>query len=273
MKTTKCLVSGKNIKMILDLGMHPFADTFVSSDLLDKSEPVYPLQIFMNPENGNIQVGCITNDYDRYNLYNYSYTSSNSNFAREHWQSYYNDIIKKFNPVDKMIVEIGSNDGYLIDMFKHNNRVLGVDSSGQMCDIAESKGINCLNKLFNFNTSNEIYGQYGKCDLVMANNVFNHSNNPVDFAKGVANILNDDGIFVFESPNWLDTVRSGRFDQIYHEHITYLTIKLAYHLLKKAKLEIFDFEIVDYHGGSLRIYSKKSENVLMNKRVMEQIKF
>ena len=76
-KTSNCLISGKEIQKILDFGMHPYADTFISEDLLIKSEHVFPLEVYLNPENGQIQLGCITNDYDRYNLYEYSYTSSN----------------------------------------------------------------------------------------------------------------------------------------------------------------------------------------------------
>ena len=271
-KTSNCLISGKPINKILDFGMHPYADTFVSEKLLDKNEPVFPLEVFLNPENGQVQLSCITNDWDRYNLYSYSYTSSNSNFARKHWESYQNDVVSRFNPVNKFIVEIGSNDGFLIGMFKDNNKILGIDSSKEMVDIANSKSINSIHRIFNSSVSEDVVRDQGNCDIVIANNVFNHSNNPVDFAKGVSNMLNEDGVFIFELPYWLDTVNSGKFDQIYHEHISYFTAKSAFYLLKEANLEIFDIEIVDYHGGSIRVYSRKSDDVKMNKCVETHIK-
>jgi SAM-dependent methyltransferase len=271
-KTSKCLISGVEISKILDFGMHPYADTFISNDLLYNSEPVYPLEVFMNSENGNIQLGCLTSDFDRYNLYSYSYTSSNSNFAKNHWCEYYNNLNKKFNIKDNFVVEIGSNDGFLISQFGDNNRILGIDSSKEMCDIAKENGVDVFNGLFNSDTSNDMIDSHGRCDYIIANNVFNHSNDPLDFAKGVSNLLNDDGVFVFELPYWFDTIKSGKFDQIYHEHVTYLTIKFAYNLLRKANLEIFDFDVVDYHGGSIRVFSRKSDNVKLHYKIEDQIK-
>jgi 2-polyprenyl-3-methyl-5-hydroxy-6-metoxy-1,4-benzoquinol methylase len=270
-KTSNCLISGKPISRILDFGMHPYADTFISDELLDKNEPVFPLEVYLNPDNGQVQLSCITNDYDRYNLYSYSYTSSNSNFAKKHWISYKDKIVNKFNPINKFIVEIGSNDGFLIGMFSDTNNILGIDSSKEMVNIANNNNINSIQRIFNKKVSEEIVNSNGKCDIVIANNVFNHSNDPVDFAKGVSNMLNDDGVFIFELPYWLDTVKSKKFDQIYHEHISYFTVKSSYYLLKEAGLEIFDIEIVDYHGGSIRVYSRKSNNVEMNECVKSQI--
>jgi len=271
-KTSNCLITGKPINKILDFGMHPYADTFVSEELLDKNEPVFPLEVYLNTENGQVQLGCITNDYERYNLYSYSYTSSNSKFARKHWESYHKNIINRFNPIDNFVVEIGSNDGFLINLFQNTNRILGIDSSKDMVDIANSNSIDSIHKIFNMSVSEDVVREHGNCDIVIANNVFNHSNNPLDFAKGVSNMLSDNGVFIFELPYWLDTVKSGKFDQIYHEHISYFTAKSAFYLLKDANLEIFDIEIVDYHGGSIRVYSKKSDNVKMNECVSNHIK-
>jgi 2-polyprenyl-3-methyl-5-hydroxy-6-metoxy-1,4-benzoquinol methylase len=270
-KNINCLISGEQLLKILDFGMHPYADTFIPENLVDKSEPVFPLEVYLNPNNGNIQLGCVTNDFDRYNLYDYSYTSSNSNFSKTHWRKYKDRIVEKFNPVDKFIIEVGSNDGFLLGMFSESNSILGVDSSKQMVDVANSNGVRSIHRIFNTDTANEIKSNYGLCDILIANNVFNHSNNPVDFATGVSNILNTDGVFVFELPYWFDTVRSGKFDQVYHEHISYFTVNSAYHLLKKANLEIFDVELVDYHGGSIRVYSRKSSSPKMNPLVKKLI--
>jgi len=270
-KTSKCLISKKDIYQILDFGMQPYADTFINQDQLNLNEPVFPLEIFLNPENGMVQVGFMTNDFDRYNLYSYSYTSSNSNFSKNHWRKAYENIIDRFNPTRKFIVEVGSNDGFLIGMFGDNNKILGIDSSKEMVDISNKNGIKSIHKIFNHITAKEIVNEQGTCDIFLANNVFNHSNDPVDFARGVHHMIGRDGIFIFEIPYWMDTVKSGKFDQIYHEHISYFTVKSAYYLLKEANLEIFDIELVDYHGGSLRVYSRKSYDVKMNKCVEDYI--
>ena len=257
----RCLITGEEMTKIVDLGMHPYADTFIGKTQLHLSEPVFPLECYLNQKSGQIQLGYITNAYDRYNLYEYSYTSSNSDFAKKHWDEYHAHITNKFNINNSCVIEIGANDGYLSHLFlNERNKVICVDSSKEMCAIAEGKGLIVYNNIFNHEVSKQIHSDHGFAKLVIANNVFNHSNSPVDFAKGVANLLSEEGIFVFELPYWGSTFESYKFDQIYHEHVSYFTIKSSYNLLKQAGLELFDFDIVDYHGGSLRVFAKKESN-------------
>ena len=248
---------------IVDLGMQPFADTFIKEDQLHLSEPVYPLQCFLDEKTGHVKLGCETSADERYNLYDYSYTSANSKYSRDHWdlfalQTFEHLGLKK----ECRIVEIGSNDGYLAEQYsKRGCNVVGVDPSTKMAKIASDRGINTIPVIFNKEKSEEIK-KLGKADLVVANNVFNHANDPIDFALGVENILKDDGTFVFEVPYWYNTVVEGRFDQIYHEHISYFTVKSARALLKLAGLEVEDVELVDYHGGSIRVYASKKPRVI-----------
>ncbi|MBX4211058.1 class I SAM-dependent methyltransferase [Candidatus Parcubacteria bacterium] len=257
-----CLISGGKVEKILDLGMHPYADTFVSKSQLAMTEPVIPLECYLCKESGQVQLRYQSNDFERYNLYSYSYTSANSAFSRGHWDAYYKTISEKFDLIDKRVVEIGSNDGYLLQQFKPHNTVLGVDPSATMAEVARSQyGITTESDVFNAATSKKIQKEFGSADIIIANNVFNHSNEPLDFAKGVSGLLNRDGVFVFEQPYWLDTIQSKKFDQIYHEHISYFTVKSAYTLLAKVGLEIIDVEHVDYHGGSLRVYAKKTAHI------------
>jgi SAM-dependent methyltransferase len=268
-----CLISGEKMQKILNLGMHPYADTFVSEDQLTMTEPVFPLECLLNPNTGQVQLANITNAFDRYNLYAYSYTSANSNFAKNHWKEYYETINTTYNIKDSIVVEIGANDGYLSQFFlNENNKVIAVDSSKEMCDISAQKGVISQNKIFDYDVSNLLVKDFGKAKLVIANNVFNHSNDPVDFAKGVSNLLTEDGIFVFELPYWKATFESDKFDQIYHEHVSYFTIKSSYHLLKKAGLDLIDFEEVDYHGGSIRVFAKLSKDGYSNTKVLSAIK-
>ena len=178
-----------------------------------------------------------------------------------------------FNTKDSFVVEIGSNDGYLSQHFlKDNNKVLGIDPSVEMCKLAVDRGVDTYNTLFTKSSAGTVARTYGYSKLIIANNVFNHSNNPLDFAEGVADLLDEDGVFVFELPYWGNTVESKRFDQIYHEHVTYFTMKSAYNLLNKVGLKITDFELVDYHGGSLRVYSKKEKSAITNPKVFDMIK-
>jgi len=254
---------------IIDLGMHPYADTFIAKTQLALSEPVYPLQCELDDETGHVMLKFETNSDDRYNLYDYSYTSANSQFSRDHWDSYAEDTLDKVEESTGMVekvLEIGSNDGYLSKKYQEQGlEVLGVDPSKYMAKVALEQGIRTHCDIFNDCTSSVIEKIHGKFDMVVANNVFNHANDPIDFAKGVKNILRPDGVFIFEVPYWYNTIVDMRFDQIYHEHTSYFTVKSSVELLKKAGLTVFDVEVIDYHGGSIRVYARIDDTIALSK--------
>jgi SAM-dependent methyltransferase len=257
-KISTCLITGRPVEKILDFGQHAYADTFVAEDQLNLSEPVFPLQVYMNPDSGSIQLGYVSHAEDRYNLYSYSYTSSNSATARTHWDEYATTL-KSRHPSIKFAVEIGSNDGYLINQFRGEGvRAFGVDPSEEMCEVAKQRGAEVIPKLFCESVAHNLVAGIGHADVIMANNVFNHANDPVAFARAVSTLLSTDGIFVFEMPYWLSMIESGRFtDMVYHEHPTYWTVKMAWNVLQVAGLEITDFDVVNYHGGSLRVFARR----------------
>jgi SAM-dependent methyltransferase len=265
-----CVITGQPVVKILDFGQHAYADTFIRPDQFDLSEPVFPLQVYLNSESGSIQLGYVSSAEDRYNLYSYSYTSSNSQTARNHWNEYA-ATVKQRGRAGGLVVEIGSNDGYLIGQFK-DSKAVGVDSSTEMCKLAETLGVETVNALYNSTTAAELKNKYGGAGVIMANNVFNHANDPVAFARAVVDLLADDGEFVFEVPYWLSMIESGRFtDMVYHEHPTYFTVKMAWNLLKAAGLEITDFDVVDYHGGSLRVFARRDTGANMPVTVEDAI--
>jgi len=249
-----CLISGEPVVKILDFGQQPYADTFIAEHQLKLSEPIFPLEVYMNAESGGVQLGYVSDAEDRYNLYSYSYTSSNSKTARDHWDELAKHVKSTYGN-DKLVVEVGSNDGYLIGQFAKG---VGVDSSQEMCGLAMERGANTINALFDVMVADHIKQTYGSANVVLANNVFNHANNPVDFAIAVSKLLDDTGVFIFEVPYWGWMVTNGQFpDMVYHEHPSYFTVKSAQTLLARAGLTIVDFELVDYHGQSLRIPAKR----------------
>jgi len=153
-----------NIK-IFDLGEHPFADTFISKNDLKKKEPIYPLRCVLDKKSGCIFNEVITSDKKRYNLYDYSYTSSNSNYSKNYWREYAIEFKKKYRSQGK-ILEVGCNDGFLLEhLNKKGFETYGCDASKFISNLSKNKKI-------------------GKVDDVIANNVVNHSNNPDDFFKG-----------------------------------------------------------------------------------------
>jgi SAM-dependent methyltransferase len=264
---TTCLISGKPVEKILDFGQHPYADTFISQEQYCASEPVFPLQVYMNSESGGIQLGYISDAKSRYNLYSYSYTMSNSKTSRDHWDELAEYVKSKYGN-EKLVVEVGSNDGYLIGQFAKG---IGVDSSTEMCGLAMERGVDVINGLFDVMVADHIRQTQGPANVVLANNVFNHANNPVDFAIAVSKLLDDTGVFIFEVPYWGWMVTNGQFpDMVYHEHPSYVTVKSAQNLLARAGLTIADFELVNYHGQSLRITAKRG--VAVEDKVTQAIK-
>jgi len=262
-------------KKIIDLGMHPYADTFISKSQLNLSEPIYPLQCYLDEDSSLISLGISTDPNERYNLYDYSYTSSNSEYSKNYWNEYANDVHQALNiKENSRTLEIGSNDGYLLSRFKKlGHNTLGIDSSELMNNVARENGIKSLCGIFNFEYSESIKITHDNFNLIIANNVFNHANDPFDFVRGVKNILNEDGIFIFELPYWYDTIKDKRFDQIYHEHVSYFTVKSALNVLKKEGLHVYNVEHTDYHGGSIRVYSSinpKSVNESIQKFIKQE---
>ena len=134
-------MTNKNLIKIIDLGFHPYADTFINKNQLNKSEPVFQLACFLNKKTGVIKTNIQTDENLRYNLYEYSYTSSNSSFSKNYWKEYADNIITKFKIDNKSkILEIGSNDGYLLNCFKKKTKkIWGVDASNFMCKLANKK--------------------------------------------------------------------------------------------------------------------------------------
>jgi 2-polyprenyl-3-methyl-5-hydroxy-6-metoxy-1,4-benzoquinol methylase len=272
------LISGANTKTILNLGNHGFADSFFSEKDYHKSEESAPLVCQLDEDTGLIQLLNFTEPNERYGNVDYSYTSANSKTSRKHWEEFAQYIFTHLNFGESNILEIGSNDGFLLEVIQNRgHRVLGIDASDFMSNLASTRGVNSLTGIFGESEDLilKIIEFSNLYKVIIANNVLNHSNEPVKFVKHVKKLLSPEGIFVFEVPYWYQTIKSLHFDQIYHEHVTYFTVKSAKELLKIAGLEIIDIEVVDYHGGSLRVTAaieKGNESALVEKMIQVETK-
>ena len=249
MRRNNCICCGNGCLFeIIDLGMHPYADTFISKDKYHCADKVYPLIVDLCERCKCIQTRYETSPQERYVENNYSYTSSNSKFATNHWIEFAKDTSVYLQPND-LVYEIGCNDGFLLQQYKSlGYNVRGIDASPFMCNLSQDEGLDVQCGIFD-----GTFGYGINAKLVVANNVLNHSNDPLDFILGVKNILTNDGIFVFELPYWGEGVSACKFDQIYHEHVTYFTEKFVHNLLRYADLYLIKIEKVNYHGVSLRV--------------------
>jgi 2-polyprenyl-3-methyl-5-hydroxy-6-metoxy-1,4-benzoquinol methylase len=271
---SKCLCCNKKkLNKIIDLGLHSFADRFVPKNKLKIKDPKYPLILDLCNNCKFIQSRTITDPKNRYLEIDYSYTSSNSSYSRNHWIEFADTLEKKTKLEGKKIIEIGSNDGFLSYLLKKKGAdVLGVDASKFMVKVSKKK-IRAIQSIFNYNQSKKIKKIFGKADIVIANNVFNHSDKPLDFLKGVHNLLGKESIFIFEQPNFTVGVLSLKFDQIYHEHVSYFTARNIKSILNYSSLKILSLSKNGYHGGSLRTIAAKKDSKFREIKINKLINF
>ena len=259
----KCLsCNRKSLKETINLGPNSFADRFVPKKKIHFKDPTFPLILDICTKCKFIQSRIKTNPKSRYLEIDYSYTSSNSKYSRNHWQNYAIFLEKKFKVKNKKILEIGSNDGYLCEVLnKMGANTLGVDASSFMTKLSKKRKVKSINSIFTLKESHMIKKKFHQFDIIIANNVFNHSDKPSDFLRGIYNLLKDDGIYIFEQPDFAIGATSLKFDQIYHEHVSYFTSKNIENILKNNELKPIEIIKNGYHGGSLRsIAVKKRSN-------------
>jgi len=275
MKNKACSVCGKKFIKILDLGLHPCADTFVKNQNVAKKLKKYPLQVGFCTCNHLTAINKISAN-ERYTKFDYSYTSDNSVVSRNHFSQISKKINKKFNLKTKdSIIEIGSNDGTFLKYIKEISKVnvLGVDPSKFMCNLAQKKGVRTFNDFFTFSNSKKIKVRYGSFDLLYAANVFNHVDDANDFLQGCYYVLKNNGLIVLEVPDLDSLIDTCGFDTIYHEHRQYFSINSIKRILSKNNYTLLSFEKIQYMSGSLRIFAKKNtKNVTFKAETIHQRK-
>lgn len=263
----KCKVCKKKFLDKLDLGNHPCADTF----LKDKNRAIklkkYPLVV------GYCSCSHLTSlhkvpENERYEKYEYSYTSNNSPVSRLHFKKIAKKIVNNFKIThNSFVLEAGSNDGTFLKEIRNfsNSKVLGVDPSRNISNIANKKKLNTFVGYFNFENSKLIRKKYGKVDIVYGANVFNHVDDNLDFLNGVNYLLKDDGVLILEVPDLNSLISKVGFDTIYHEHRHYYSEKSLNKILNQKKFYIFKIEKISYMAGSIRVFARKNKSSLNKK--------
>lgn len=258
-KVNKCRIcTGQNLEQIIDLGQTPPANSFLKKSQLNKKEPYFPLKVNLCRSCGQLQ---LTHSVSPELLFtDYVYASSTSPVFIKHFNDYAKDVYKKLSLTkDSLAIDIGSNDGILLKPFKDLGvKILGIDPAVKIAKKATDSGLLTLPIFFNHKESKNINSKYGFADVICANNVFAHVPNIDEIVKGVHNTLKKHGVFVIEFPYLVHFLRKNLFDTIYHEHVSYLSIKPLITLFKRFEMEIFNIDDVLSHGGSSRVYIKKS---------------
>ena len=244
-----------------DLGMSPLSNAFLSASQLGEMEPFYPLHAYVC---GNCFLVQLRQFESPQQIFSdaYAYFSSYSDTWLEHARAYTEQMVGrfKFGPAS-LVVEIASNDGYLLQYFKRGNvPVLGIEPAANCARAAQKVGIPTLVKFFGAELAVELKAQGKSADLLLGNNVLAHVPALNDFVRGLKVLLKPQGVITMEFPHLLNLMRENQFDTIYHEHFSYFSFFTVEQVFARQGLKLFDVEKLPTHGGSLRIYGAHAED-------------
>lgn len=248
--------------VFIDLINSPASNSYLNPEQLNEPETYYPLKVYICHNCFLVQV----DEYQKSDaLFNseYAYFSSYSRTWLAHAQKYTQDMIARFGfSASSKVIEIASNDGYLLQYFKEKNvPVLGIEPTANTAKVAMEKGIETVVEFFGTSLAKKLTTQNIQADLLLGNNVLAHVPDIKDFVAGMQVILKPTGVITMEFPHLMQLVDNNQFDTIYHEHFSYLSFYIVKQLFESVGLEMFDVEEIPTHGGSLRIYAKhKNDN-------------
>src|SRR3989338_5039316 len=247
--------------IFIELGNAPPTNSFRTKEQLNEPEVAYPLRVFVCDKCFLVQVD-EHRAHDEIFGSDYVYFSSVSQPWLEHCKKYADFIIPNLNLNNKsQVIEIASNDGYLLQYFKEKGiPVLGIEPSSSTAKIAIKNGIPTIEKFFGITLAEELVKSGTKADLLIGNNVLAHVPNVNDFVKGLEKILGDKGVLTMEFPHLKNIVEQNQFDTIYQEHYSYFSFSVVKKIFNFHKLKLFDVEEIPTHGGSLRIYAKHEKD-------------
>ena len=257
----KCRHCGTPLELtLIDLGSAPPSNAYLSKDGLDKPERWYPLRVLVCERCWLVQ----TQDFaDAHELFDgeYAYFSSFSSTWVEHARRYVNAMAARLSlGVSSMVVEVASNDGYLLQHVKTRGiPCLGIEPTASTAAAARAKGIEVVEDFFGEVLGRRLASEGRAADLTVANNVLAHVPDINDFLRGFTAILKPAGVATFEFPHLLRLLDGLQFDTIYHEHFSYLSMLAVDRMMRAAGLEPFAAEELTTHGGSLRVFAQRAD--------------
>jgi SAM-dependent methyltransferase len=257
----RCRLCGAELtETFVDLGMSPPCESFLAADQLDRGETFYPLHVRICSECLLVQLPAYIAAEDIFT--HYAYFSSFSDSWVAHAGRFVDGAVERLGlGPNSFVVEVASNDGYLLQhVVAGGIRALGIEPAANVAEAAVAKGVPTEVLFLGEKTGAEVAAEHGPADLVVANNVFAHVPDIVDFAKGLRALLTDDGRLTIEIPHLLRLIEGREYDTIYHEHYSYLSLLTTQRVLAAAGLTVVDVEELPTHGGSLRTWSAPAES-------------
>lgn len=248
--------------VFVDLNTCPPSNAMLKNSQLNDPEEYFPLKIFVCEKCFLVQDDELQKAEKIFNN-EYTYFSSFSKSWLKHSKEYVDMMLSRFHfDKNSKVIEIASNDGYLLQYFKeYGIPVLGIEPTQNTAEVAIGKGIDTIMEFFGTKFAKEKLVDQGiKGDLILGNNVLAHVPHINDFVKGMETALNDTGIITMEFPHLYQLVSKNQFDTIYHEHFSYFSFHSVNKIFEHNGLEIFDVEELATHGGSLRIFAKHKKD-------------
>jgi 2-polyprenyl-3-methyl-5-hydroxy-6-metoxy-1,4-benzoquinol methylase len=246
--------------MMVDLGMSPLANAYLTAEQLHQMEPFYPLRVYVCQRCWLVQLEAFTAPESIFS--DYAYFSSYSDSWLQHAKAYVEMAVERFNlTATSQVVEIASNDGYLLQYFVTQGiPVLGIEPAENVAAAAQQHGIQTLVRFFGEDLAKQLVAHGTQADLVVGNNVLAHVPQLNDFVSGLKKVLKPHGVITMEFPHLLRLMAEKQFDTIYHEHFSYFSLRTVRAVFAAHGLTLFDVDELPTHGGSLRIYARHRED-------------
>lgn len=247
--------------VFIDLVNSPASNSFLAKEQLNEPEVFFPLKVFTCHECFLVQVDEYKKSDAIFNS-DYAYFSSYSTSWLAHAKKYTESMIERFNLNEQSsVIEIASNDGYLLQYFVEKNiPVLGIEPTKNTAEVAKQKGITTITEFFGINLAETLAEKGIGADVLLGNNVLAHVPDIVDFVTGLKMVLKPGGVITMEFPHLMQLVSNNQFDTIYHEHFSYISFFTVKRIFEAQGLELFDVDELLTHGGSLRIFAKHKED-------------
>tara|TARA_B100000989_G_scaffold110487_1_gene81053 strand:+ start:3602 stop:4876 length:1275 start_codon:yes stop_codon:yes gene_type:complete len=263
---SKCQIcNSKKITPFYSFGYHPTVNDFALTNSFNPKVNYFPLDLILCKNCDLIQLNIIINSKTIFPD-NYAYRSGTTKILIENFKNLKKNVLKK-NILHKkdLVIDIGSNDGTLLENFKDYN-ILGIEPTN-VSKIANKNGIKTIKKPFSYDLSKIIVKKYGYAKLITATNVFAHIENVHSIMKAIQKLLKKDGVFISENHYFFDLIKTLQYDTVYHEHLRYYSLRSLSKLFISYNMEIIDVQKINTHGGSIRVYTAYKNNYKISKNV------
>jgi C-methyltransferase C-terminal domain/Putative zinc binding domain/Methyltransferase domain len=267
----KCQICGTVTIPGVNLGNQPIGDLVLSRSQLNRPETFYPLKLQHCPECGLTQLSYIVNPQIVYK--NFPFVSGTTQTATKHLQTLPAQLVKLQNlNAASFAVDIGSNDGTLLKGYiPYGIKFLGIDPSGDPVRIANEQGIETLHAFFNEETAEYVRKKCGTADAISACGVFGHIADLESLMRGVKILLAKSGVFATDSQYWLDTLQRLHYDNMFHQHLRYYSMKPLIYLHQQYGMDVFDVERSEVYGGSIRVFTCNTGEYPISERVKKLV--